>query len=333
MSGWLIVLLKIAVMFLVILMGWVARRRDYLTEETTGSLSKFVVDVTIPALVFTQMLATVNAESLRISWYIPLLGIGVLLIGQLVGISIAPLCNTTAQCATFVFLVAFGNWVYLPLPIAEGLYGAEGIRIVLLFNLGAQLVLWTVGVWTIHGGKPDMDSLRNLATNPGLIATVAGILLAVGIPATQTLGQVNLQSSSSPSLLFGHTLIQALTMIGSLTIPLSLITTGAQLGGLDISDHRPSLAFYGVLISRLLVTPIITIVLFVLIALAGITIPEAIRIICYIIAAMPVAVSCCILTERFGGDTSLATRTIFYSTLISILSVPAILYVIQWLAV
>ena len=65
MAGWLIVLLQIAAMFLVILLGWVVRRRAYLTAETTSALSRFLVDVTIPALILTQMLSTINSASLH----------------------------------------------------------------------------------------------------------------------------------------------------------------------------------------------------------------------------------------------------------------------------
>ena len=49
----------------------------------------------------------------------------------------------------------------------------------------------------------------------------------------------------------------------------------------------------------------------------------------YIIACMPIAVSCSMFTERFGGDTSLAARGIFYSTLFSIVTVPAFFYLLQ----
>ena len=56
-----VVLIKIAGMFLVILAGWLARRRGYLSQEAGSILSRIVVDAAFPALVFTQMLRTVDA--------------------------------------------------------------------------------------------------------------------------------------------------------------------------------------------------------------------------------------------------------------------------------
>ena len=85
----------------------------------------------------------------------------------------------------------------------------------------------------------------------------------------------------------------------------------------------------GVLLSRLALAPLLTVALGVLIAHLWAPIPSEPRMVTYIIACMPVAISCSLFTERFGGDTPLAARTIFYSTLLSIATVPLVLFVIQ----
>lgn len=329
-NDWITVLLKIAAMFLVILIGWLARRRNFLTAETTGTLSRFVVDITIPAMIVTAMLTTVDPADMGDTWYIPLFGIGILLVGQLVGYLLLPVVERPAQRGTAIFLVAIANWIYLPLPIAEALYGGPGKRAVLLFNVGAQLTLWTIGIWTLRGGKPDRDTVRHLLTNAGLIATVVGIILALFVPISRALPTMDM-ATLSPALMGARALFDALELVGGLTIPLSLVVTGAQLGGLDLSDHRPSRTLSGVLVARLVLTPLLLLGVGWAVARAGVVVPETTRMVGYIIAAMPVAVSCSIFTERFGGDTSLAARAIFYSTLISIASVPAFIYLIQHL--
>ena len=190
-----------------------------------------------------------------------------------------------------------------------------------------QLVLWSLGVWALRGGKPEMKSLRELAMNPGLIATALGILIALLIPASRTMETA--VAFHSAFTLSGGALVQALAMVGTLTIPLSLIVTGAQLGGLDLSDHQPSRSLSGVLVGRLLLTPLVLVLLVWLGAHCGLMLPHVPLMTCYIIAAMPVAVSCSIFTDRFGGDTSLAARSIFYSTLLSIVTVPVMIYLVQ----
>ena len=321
-----VVLVKIAAMFLVIVAGWLARRRGFLAAEFTATLSRLVVDVAFPALVFTQMLRTVNADALRAEWFSPLLSVLIVFVAYFVGLVVSPLFSGPAQRNTFIFLITVPNWVFLPLPIAEALYGAAGVRTVLLCNAGAQLVLWSFGIWILHGSI--RQALRNLLTNTGLWATALGIVMALLFPAARELETINAASASLGGVL-GGALVQALAMVGSLTIPLSLLTIGAQLGELTIAVHRFPRPLWGVILARLIFAPLVTLALGWAAIRAGVQIPDTTRMVCYLIATMPVAISCSVMTERYGGDATLAAEGTFYSTLFSLLTVPAMFWLIQ----
>ena len=96
----------------------------------------------------------------------------------------------------------------------------------LLCNAGAQGVLWSFGVWILHG--TIRQAMKNLLTNIGLWATAAGIVVALLFPAARSLETVNPADAPLGMILPGA-LVQALAMIGSLTIPMSLLAIGAQL--------------------------------------------------------------------------------------------------------
>ena len=321
-----VVFVKITAMFLVIVAGWLARRRGFLAAEFTALLSRLVVDVAFPALVFTQMLRTVDATALRAAWFAPLLCGLLLVVAWGAGLLLAPAFSRNSQRNTFIFLVAIPNWIFLPLPIAQALYGDAGVRTVLLCNVGAQIVLWSLGVWILHGSM--RQAVKNLSTNVGLWATAAGIGLAWLFPAARNLETMD-PASAPAGLMLPGAAVQALAMIGSLTIPLSLLAIGAQLGELTVAVHRFPRVLWGVLLSRLLVAPLITVAIGFGFRQLGLTLPEETRRIGYLIAAMPVAISCSVMTERFGGDTTLAAESIFYSTFFSLLTVPAVFLLIQ----
>jgi predicted permease len=284
------------------------------------------VDVAFPALVFTQMLRTVDAASLREGWFSPVLCGLLILVAYGVGLALAPVFGGKTQRNTFLFLVAIPNWVFLPLPIAEALYGGAGVRAVLLFNAGAQLVLWSFGVWILHGTV--RQAARNLLTNTGLWATALGIGMALVFPAARDLETIDSATASTGGLI-GGALVQALAMVGSLTIPMSLLAIGAQLGGLMVPVHRFPRALWGVLLGRLIVAPLVTLALGWAATRAGLQIPEVTRLVGYLIATMPVAISCSVMAERYHGDVPLAAQGIFYSTLFSLLTVPAMFFLIQ----
>jgi len=321
-----VVFLKIAAMFLVIVGGWLARRRGFLAADFTATLSRLVVDVAFPALVFTQMLRTVDATSLREGWVGPVACGLLIVIAYFVGLLLSPAFSGKGQRNTFIFLVAIPNWIFLPLPIVQALYGDTGVRTVLLCNAGAQLLLWSFGVWILHGTM--RQAIKNLLTNIGLWATAAGIAIALLFPGVRQLEAID-PAAAPLGMMLPASLVQALAMVGSLTIPMSLLAIGAQLGELTIAIHRFPKVLWGVLLSRLLFAPLATIAIGFALMRMGFVIPEETRMILYLIATMPVAISCSVMAERFHGDVTLAAEGIFYSTFFSLLTVPAIFFLIH----
>ncbi len=324
-----ILVLKILAMCLVMALGWFARWRGYLPENIGQTMSRLLVDIIFPAMVFTQMLKTVNLQVMREGWYIPILGVGIMVVAELVALVVIPFFGGKEKRNTAIFLTAMPNWIFLPLPIVQGLFGAAGVRDILLYNVGFQLALWTIGIWTLRPSMPDFKSLKLLLLNPGLLATAAGILAAMLFPS---LGAIN---TDRPAGIFSLSLavsagFQALDMLGSLTIPLSLLITGVQLGGLKMADHMPSRKLTGVLLGRLIIVPMFTVLVVNLFARAGLVIGEVPRLTGYLVTAMPVAISCSIVTERFTGESELAAKAIFYSTILSIVTVPVFYFVVRF---
>jgi predicted permease len=160
-----------------------------------------------------------------------------------------------------------------------------------------------------------------------LIATIAGVVVALAAPQSRTWETLKPAGATLPSLTAGAA-VQALVAVGSLTVPLQLLVIGAQLGGMAARIHKPSRALIGAAVLRLIVAPAITLTLAWVAMRCGLVLPETTRMCLYLIAAMPVAISAALFTEQFGGDVPLGAQGIFYSTFFSILTVPVFFYVI-----
>jgi predicted permease len=262
-----------------------------------------------------------------------------ILLGYVAGWVMAPVCSERSQWSTFRFLSGMSNWIYLPLPIVEALYGDEGIQTVLLFNIGAQVVMWTVMVGGLQGGRLGRETLTGLLLNPGLVATAVGIPLALLVPELGQAAKVS-TALATPSQLAIKTILQPMEMVGSVTIPISLIVIGAQLAGLTEGRHGervslfpPDRAVIGASIARLVIGPVLYVLAIQVLAASGVTLQPVPLAVTYIIAAMPSAVSCGILVERFGGDTGLSARGVFYTTVVALVSVPAFFALLQFLGI
>ncbi len=324
-----LVLETILKLFLVILTGAVLRNRQLFDEHSTERLSRFAVDVAFPALVFTSMLRTIEPQVLAGSWYLPLLGIGMLLLGIVIAWLSVPLLGISGhpRRGSAALAAATPNWLFIPLPIATALYGAQGERIVLLVNVGVLLVFWSVGVLIVRGGKLDRAALRNLLLNPGLVATLIGIGVAVAFPAARTLEEVDVVEAGPLEALVS-VVVKALAFVGDTTVPLAMLVTGSFLAGAGMRGaSNPQVL--GVSAIRLLALPAIAMLLLRLASVAELPIETAVSTTLVIISAAPVAVTCSILAKKYRGDTTMLSRTIFVSTMVSAATVPAIVWATQ----
>ena len=316
----LLVTLKIVTMSLVILIGWLCRRRGMISGETTSTLARFTTDITLPTLIFFQMIDTVDLQSLRSGWMVPLLGCAVITLGHVVGWACWRLFARREQAPVFILVCGLSNWIYLCLPIAEGLYGKEGLKNLFLANVGIQVLFWTLGVAILHGGRLDRTSVRRLATNPGLIATFLGIALALCHQAIAA--PLAYAAAHQPWSSIQTVLSESLRMVGSLTIPLSLVVTGAQIAGAAMLHSRQRKPVIGVVLVRLIVVPLVIIAAMALLAAHTTILPPVPLMILTVIGIMPVAVSTAVLADRFKQDTALAAQSILWTTMLSILTVP-----------
>ena len=316
----IVVALKIIAMFVVISVGYFSRRKGLLDGHTTSVLSRFVTDITLPALIFLQMVETVDMDSLRVGWTIPLLAVTGTCLGFLIGWATWRLFATRSQAPVFIFTSGMSNWVYLPLPIVASLYGKDGLQTLFLSNLGLQTLFWTLGVAILHGGRLDSKAIRHLITNPGLIATAAGIAFALFRGATgDTLSNLATHQPFSSAI---DIILDSLRLLGQATIPVSLIVTGGQIAAATMLRNRPLKALTGIALNRLIFAPILGIAMLWLFNWFFPVLSPAQLYVLAIILLMPVSVTSTVITDKMNQDTVLAAQAVLYTTLASILAVP-----------
>lgn len=314
-------LAKLGAMFFVMGVGWWLRRAQWLEAGSAATMSRLTIGVAFPCLTLDQMLRTLDRAALQQS--LPLIGLGFLLmvVSAAVGYGLTRgLSGSPPRLRTVAFLIAIPNWIFLPLPLAQSLAGDVGTRTVLLLNVPAQVILWTVGLGLLRGEWRGGHGLRSLLTNPGLLATAVAVALTIVFPAS-----AQWHASASPM----GVLVQGAGLLGGLTVPLSLIITGAQLAELRLAHAAPA-ALARVLAGRLLVAPLVCLLL---VEYGGrlLGLDPQVRLVTWLVAAMPVAVSCSMFVERYGGDRDLSAQAILVSTLGCIVSVPLLVALMSWL--
>ncbi|MEA3328794.1 MAG: AEC family transporter [Candidatus Omnitrophota bacterium] len=299
------ILSKISVIFLLLLIGALAKYRRLLTEEATNDISKVVVVVTLPFLYFYTLATQCSKELLISTWMLPLAAVGLVLLAYLLGWLVSSfLCLDKPRRNTFIYLSAFTNCGFLAIPVAFALFGQQGVVRVVIFNVGYSLLLWTLGIWTLSRStnKKKVDSLKNLI-NTGTIALLIGLL------------------AGSFSIKLPSFFLETSDILGKATIPLALLVVGAILAGGKLNQKIPYKTILSLITCRLIIVPAVAL---------GVTsifnMPHLIRAIIVLQAAMPSASTTPLFIRRFGGgDSELAASGVFFTTLFSIITVPVFL--------
>lgn len=212
------------------------------------------------------------------------------------------------------------NSGFLGMPIAEGIFGAEGLMYAAIFIVPTRIVMWTAGV-SCFTESPDMKSvLKKLMLHPCIIAVEIGLVLLIFQgPLDAFYGQImscGIGPVRSVVSVFLVALDKAVRSAGGCTTALTMVLIGMMMADVRLKDMIDgNVAFITIL--RLAILPAI--------ALAGCRlarIDSLITGIAVIITGMPAGSTSAILAAKHGCDYKFATKCIVVSTFFSLISVP-----------
>jgi len=305
---------SIVPIFIFVMIGLGLRRLGAIGEGGTNRLSRSVIYFFFPTLVLHRLAITEDPSTIISEWMIHACAVVVLIGSGLIGWIMHSWSKSRADKRIFIFMIGMPNWIYLPLALAGPLWGDEAVRLIILFNIPTQILLWTVGIWLLHGTIRDAHAIRHMILNPGFVATIVGLLIAFGIIP------VTLRPDGAGISLVA--INPVLHMVGGLTIPLSLIALGLYLGEKTNAHEDVWKDITLVIVGRILIAPVVLGAMVLAVTLSGVNISSLTRWVVYLIVAMPVAVSAPMFAQMFGHDRYLASRGVVMTSMISFITAP-----------
>ncbi len=297
------VLSALAPVFLLIVIGWGARRARFLPEEAWAGVNRFGYLVLYPAFLFTTIAGADLGAADAFSFVGATLS-GFAAVG-LLALLTRFVFRADGPAFTSVFQGALRWNGFALLAAADSLYGPGGAArialafgpLVLLINLASVAVL---ARWGAGGGSDARAILGQVIANPIILACAAG--LAFNIAGFGDLGVVT----------------GTLELIGQAAMPIALICVGA---GLDFEPLRragPEVAVASAL--KLIAAP----ALLTLSALVWRLDPlnAAISI---AIGSTSTAAASYTLAREMGGDARLMAAIVTATTLLSFVTMPIVI--------
>ncbi len=196
----------------------------------------------------------------------------------------------------------FMNSGYLGYPIALFALGELGLQKAIIFDAVETLLNFTLGVFLVQKATDWKERIAGIFRLPLVYAISFGILL-------------NFASFPLPKLA-----LDSLSLIGSATIPLALVTLGGRLATLKIGSLKvPMVAVF----SRLLVGGVAGLAFVKLFNITGV-----LASVILLLAVMPPAVNSYVLNEKFSKDPENAATSVIIGTVLSIIPILFVLSLI-----
>jgi malate permease and related proteins len=292
--------------FILGVIGYLLIKRNFLGEEGLNALSRLVIDVTLPLLIFCRLVNDFSFEAFPNWWLFPLISLGITLAGLLVGWLFSGFIQGGQRKLQFLSLVSFQNSGYLPLVLLGSLLTPEKTQVMFiylfLFLLGFNLLLFSLGIYLLTFTRAKKFDWKSLL-NPPVIATLAGLALVFFklehiIPAG---------------------VLRPLQSAGDCTVPLATFVVGGNIAAIHLGKVEKKAMFW-MSLAKLVVLPALGLWLVFVLKL-----PELFGLLIVLQLAMPPATNLSVIISHYKKEDLLISQGIFCGHIAAIITIPVFL--------
>lgn len=285
--------------------GYLTRRIGLVEESFLNKLNTVVFKCFFPFLMFWNLYNVDTDFSVRGRFLAVAVGSLVLLIAMCC-LTVPRLVKDRSKQSVIIQAIYRSNFVLFGIPMAESVFGAKGAAtatvlvaiVVPLYNAFAVILF----EYYRGGDIKPLTLLKNIVTNPLILGALVGLaflLLKIHLPTS---------------------LEKPISEFSGLTTPMALFVLGGTLHFSSMQKNRRYL--WPVIGIKLVLLPLLVTLVAGLLGLTNVE-----RFVFLIMSGAPVAVSSYTMAANMGGDGDLAGEYVFLSTLVSLGTLFAFIFV------
>lgn len=291
--------------FILLALGFFLAKTGILSATTRSQITSLVLNLVLPC-------AVVHSFELDLSWtqfqtlFVVLLcsaGIQVLysIVARLIWNRYPPDEQINLRYGTLV-----SNAGFMGMPICEQLYGSMGLLLSSIFLIPQRIVMWSAGL-SLYTAADRRTAVRKVLTHPCIIALEIGIVVLI---------------LRMNGILLPAPLDAAVGSVASCNTALSMMMIGGMMADADKEKVFTQTTLVYSLV-RLLALPLL---IWAILRLLPVD-PLAVKV-CVVLSAMPAASTTGMLAQKYERDPAFASKLIFVSTLFSMVTLPAITFLV-----
>lgn len=299
----LLVLNQVSIMLLLMALGYYAYKKKILSPQGSKDLSLILMYLVTPAVQLKSFMIESSPEKTQIFFN----SIGFGLLAFVVSVLIAHLLYR--KNGTYNFGVTFSNAGFIGIPLVYNTLGSEAVFYILSYLAMSIIGMWTYGVFVLTK-RPDSISFKKILRNPIITFVFIGLFLYFTQIKLPPIG------------------VDILNFIAPLNTPLAMFVIGSLLAEIPFKSIFNDLKVYPAVLARLILVPVVTGIVFSFIPLQGEQ-ATIMKIAIFIISAAPAGANTAILPQIFGLDATQGVKMVCLSTILSILTIPALVFLFE----
>jgi len=307
---------SVGVIFLIFAVGFFFHYRKIWPDNTPSALSVIVMWIAAPCLAVTSIVSGYDREMLAGALILIIIAVLHLFLLSMVGKGSARLFKLGRERRTvYEVTFTFSNVIFIGLPINQIVFGKTGIPFLFAYYIASLALFWSYGAYKIASGSPDAQAMKKRPSasivkifNPGFISVLIGYGLV----------QAGLSLPAVLDTALGH--------LADLTVPLSLLVIGANLTIFAKGIPRVTPDEIFVMLGKFVISPLL---MFALLKIFGVTgMPFYVFLLS---SSMPCHMQTSIMAQHYNVCPEYASKLVGLSTLISIVTIPCYVALIQTL--
>jgi len=296
---------SIVELFLCMAVGFGCQKKGLLSRETVKGLSAMLINVNMSATMVVAMQNISDPGQFKTCVEFLPVEAAIFLVGALVGFITCRLLRIDKKrMGIYMFGLTFPNVGYMGIPVLTQVFGTEGTMYAAVVNLVFNLFAFSFGIKMVCMGY-DRDIRINFISiikTPVIFVTFIAVALfyfSVRIP---------------------DMIEKPIELLAGMTTPLSMIILGAIMAGIEnIKFLLTNYKMYIMLFMRLLLLPLIF-----FLALRPFVHNQLHLSVFVLLPAMPAGTLLSIMANRYDLDDGLASLFVFSTTLLCLLTIPAV---------
>lgn len=301
---------QMLMLLLMMVLGYLARRYKLLDEHVNASLSKVVLNVTLPAQIITSFtMGDVGLTNGEVGAALGLSCLVYLFYIVLASLFVRLMRMPRVDWGTYEYMIIFGNIGFMGFPVITAIFGSKALVYAVIMNIVFNLLVFSYGIKLITDGNEGAGkfSLRKLLNMP-LASSVLALLLFflhIKLPAVVNTG---------------------LYTMGDATTPMAMLILGCTIAEMPLRELFDEWRVYIFVALKLLAMPLLVFSLLHL--LPGFDANSLLGRVFVVLSAVPVATNATMLSIEYGGNQKLVAQGIFFSTIISVLTIPLLVFIL-----